>query len=192
MAPSINRSIDMVVVGCSAGGIEVLKRILSSLRTDFRPSLVIVQHISTGSAQSLSQFFASLCPLPVHEAEDQIPIENNKVYFAPAGYHLMVSDKKTFELSVEEPVRYSRPSINVLFETAADVYRDKLLGILLTGANDDGADGLRKIHLQQGVTIAQSPDEAEFAEMPNAAIRLHQPDFVLAIESVIRVLNDLK
>lgn len=182
----------MIVLGSSAGGIEALKKILPKLSKDYPLSVALVQHIGSESPQILAQFFSGLCSVSVKEAEDKEKIEPSHVYLAPVGYHLMISEDFTFSLTVEEPVNFARPSIDVLFETAAVAYREKLIGVVLTGSNEDGAAGLAAIKNYGGVTIAQDPNTAQFPPMPLAAINLVAPDLILPVEKISSFLVGLK
>lgn len=181
---------ELIVIGCSAGGIDALKSILSSLSENFRPAVVIVQHISVDAPQALAEFFQFISHIKIKEAEDKETILPNKVYFAPSGYHLLISNSKTFQLSVEEPVNYSRPSIDILFETAADAYHEDVLGIILTGANDDGAKGLLKIKNLGGRTLIQQPSDAEFSAMPEGALKkVPDPDALLPLSAILQLMH---
>ncbi|MES3038155.1 MAG: chemotaxis protein CheB [Bdellovibrionota bacterium] len=180
----------MVVLGCSAGGIEALKTILTSLPKTFGYAIAIVQHVA-GDSNTLADFFGQICHCPIIEVEDKQPIIPGNIFIAPAGYHLMVEDKKYFSLSVEEPVRFSRPSIDVLFETAAQVYKSKTVGIVLTGANEDGADGLKQIKNQGGLAVVQDPKTAKFPAMPEAAINEASPQYILKLEEISQFLDSL-
>lgn len=184
------RQPELVVVGCSAGGIDALKGILSSLPQNFKPAMVIVQHVSADTSQCLADFFKQVSNAKIKEAEDKEPIEFGSVYFAPAGYHLMISKNRNFELSVEEPVNFSRPAIDILFETAADAYQEKLLGLVLTGANEDGALGLERIQARGGQVFIQEPRTAEFSSMPEGALkRVPRPDGVLELKEIQNLLE---
>lgn len=184
---------ELVTMGSSAGGIEALKNILSALPDDFYPAMVVVQHIGVGATQNLADFFKFLPFKKIKEAEDKEDIQNGYVYFAPKGYHLMVSEHKSFGLSLEDPVCYSRPSIDVLFETAAEVYKEAALGIILTGANDDGARGLAKIAFYGGQTIVQDPTTAEYSIMPLSALKLvAHPTAVLNLKEIQTMLAEFQ
>jgi two-component system chemotaxis response regulator CheB len=173
-----------VVVGVSAGGLEVLNSILGCLPADFYPALMIVQHLHPQQCDYLVGHLNAICRLPVKEAEEKDVIACGRVYLAPANYHLLVEADKTFALSTDEKVNYSRPSIDVLFETAAEAYGAELIGVILTGASRDGAAGLRRIKEAAGLTIVQDPATAEFPAMPQAALEETQADHVLNIEGI--------
>ena len=175
---------DAVVIGASSGGIEVLNTLLPRLPPGFPAAVLIVQHIRGDSRSRLHELFEKQCPLTVCEAADKQPIEPGTVYFAPPDYHLLVESDYSCALSVDDPVRYSRPSIDVLFETAAWAYRRRVLGILLTGANDDGSEGLAVIREAGGTTWAQLPSSARAPTMPLSAIARDVVDEVLAPEVI--------
>jgi len=182
---------DMAVVGCSAGGIESLGIILRSLTKDFSPALAIVQHISHDSKRSLAGHFAQICQIPVHEVEDKQPIEKGTVYFAPTNYHLLISDTGVFNLSIDPPVFFSRPSIDVLFESAAEVYKKRLIGIVLTGTNQDGAEGLKQIRQAGGLAIVEDPKTARYPTMPQMAQEAANPQLVMSLNEIGQFLNGL-
>lgn len=184
------RRISALVMGASAGGLAALNAILPMLSDRLALSVIIVQHMAPDSDDFLVQHFDKRCRLRVKEAEDKMPIENGTIYFAPANYHLLVEEDRSFALSTAERVQYSRPAINVLFETAADVFRDELLGILLTGANSDGAKGIRSIRQKGGLGVAQSPESAEFAAMPGSAVA-DGVDAVLDLDEMAPFINQL-
>jgi len=183
---------DLIVIGSSAGGIDALRDILRRLPKDFKPSIAIVQHIGRDSPQNLARYFNEFSFLPVREAEDKEEMKAGSVYFAPSNYHLMVNVDRSFSLSIDEPIRFSRPAIDILFETAAVSFCDRLIGIVLTGANDDGAEGLREIKAHGGVTVVQDPKEAQCATMPMAALALEQPNLVLSLKEIGDFLIGLK
>jgi two-component system, chemotaxis family, protein-glutamate methylesterase/glutaminase len=164
-------TIDAIVIGGSAGAIEILSMILPALPRGFAPSVFVTVHIPTSRPSLLATLFADKCALEVQEAEDKTPIEPGVIYFAPPDYHLLVESKELLTLSVDEAVNYSRPAIDVLFESAADVYEERLIGVVLTGANQDGAEGLRRIVTCGGAGVVQLPETAYATEMPRAALR---------------------
>lgn len=177
-------------MGASAGGLAALNAILPLLSDRLDLPVIIVQHMAPDSDDFLVQHFDKRCRLRVKEAEDKMPIENGTIYFAPANYHLLVEEDRTLALSTAERVQYSRPAINVLFETAAEVFRDELLGILLTGANSDGTKGIRCIRQKGGLGMAQSPESAEFETMPGSAVA-DGVDAVLNLEEMAPFINQL-
>lgn len=175
---------EAVVIGVSAGGIAALEKILPTFTNGFPAAIIIVQHMAVGGGNYMVEHFSASCSLPVREAEDKHEIEPGTIYFAPANYHLLIEAQKTLALSVDEKVNYSRPSIDVLFKSAADAYCRKLIGMILTGANSDGAAGLAEVKKRGGVTIVQSPESAEVATMPKAAIDTCRVDHILPLEEI--------
>jgi two-component system chemotaxis response regulator CheB len=188
---SLRNRIDAVVIGASAGGVEALAVLLPALPAAFRASLFIVLHLHRERPSLLVEIFETRCVLPVREAEDKEPIEPGTVYFAPPDYHLLVEKCRQIALSADEPVHYSRPSIDVLFESAADVYGERLLGIILTGGNEDGAAGLHAVHQAGGITIVQQPDSAKVPLMVVSALQRGPADFVLSLQEIAEFLGGL-
>jgi two-component system chemotaxis response regulator CheB len=176
-----DRQFAAVVIGASAGGVEVLSMLLSALSASCRLSFIIVLHIPRERPSLLSEVFGSRCALPVREAEDKEPIQPGTVYFAPPDYHLLIDRGPAFALSTDEPVHFSRPSIDVLFDSAADVYGERLIGVILTGANQDGAEGLAAVGHAGGRTVVQDPVSAAVAYLPEAALKEGPVDFVLSL-----------
>ena len=179
VAPA-TRDIDAVVIGASAGGVEVLSALLSALPADCRASFFIVVHIPRERPSLLSEVFGTKCALPVREAEDKEPVQPGTVYFAPPDYHLLLDRGPACALSSDEPVHFSRPSIDVLFDSAADIYGERLLGLILTGANQDGAEGLAAVGRAGGRTVVQEPGGAAVPFLPEAALQQGPVDFVLS------------
>ena len=173
--------IDAVAIGASAGGVEVLSLLLSSLPAGCRASFIIVVHIPRERPSLLPDVFGARCALPVREAEDKEPVQPGVVYFAPPDYHMLVDRGPAFALSSDEPVHFSRPSIDVLFDSAADIYGERLLGLILTGANQDGAEGLAAIGRAGGRTVVQEPGGAAVPFLPEAALQAGPVDFVLSL-----------
>jgi two-component system chemotaxis response regulator CheB len=164
------KKIEAVAIGASAGAIDALSEILPALPEKFPFPIFIVVHVPPDTNSVLADIFVSRCRLRVKEAEDKELIQPGVVYFAPPNYHLLVEEDGTLSLSSDEPELFSRPSINVLFESAADAYGDSLLGIVLTGASADGARGLRAVGAAGGMAVVQEPDSAEVSIMPRAAL----------------------
>lgn len=180
-----------VVIGVSAGGLAALDLILSDLDANFSLPILIVQHISPDSQNYLPIHYAGRCTQMVKEAEDKEPIRHETVYFAPPNYHLMVECDRSIALSIDPKVNFSRPSVDILFETAADAFGSELVGIVLTGGNSDGAAGLAKIKSYGGLTVVQSPETAEVDAMPCAAIQVADPDYILPLNEIGNFLNKL-
>ncbi|MCX6285449.1 MAG: chemotaxis protein CheB [Bacteroidetes bacterium] len=185
------RKYNAVVVGSSAGGLNALKTLLRNLNRDFKFPVIIVQHISPDSENYLIHILNDLKRLKVKEADEKEQPQPGYAYVAPPNYHLLVEPDQTFTLTVDERVNYARPSIDVLFETAAEAYREHLIGIILTGANNDGSLGLKRIKEMGGLAIVQDPDTAEVDSMPKAAIQACAVDHVLPLEEIAAFLNSL-
>lgn len=175
---------EAVVVGSSAGGIRALENLLAPLPNDFPLPIIVVQHLRPESESYLPKILATHCALPVKQAEEREIIQAGRVYIAPPNYHLLIEEDHSFSLSLEPPVRYARPSVDVMFETAVYAYRDKLIGIILTGANDDGSYGVKKLKQMGGYVIVQDPKTAEAEAMPKSAIAAAKVDKILPIEQV--------
>jgi two-component system, chemotaxis family, protein-glutamate methylesterase/glutaminase len=177
----LTRDADAVAIGVSAGGVEVLSVLLSSLQPSCALSFFIVMHIPRERPSLLTEVFGARCQLPVREAEDKEPVKPGTVYFAPPDYHLLIDRGPALALSGDEPVHFSRPSIDVLFESAADIYEKRLVGVILTGANQDGAHGLAVIGRAGGRTVVQEPSSAAVPFLPEAALQEGPVDFVLTL-----------
>lgn len=182
---------DAVVIGVSAGGLKALRILLSGLPGNFPMPIVIVQHRLASSDNYLVTYLDSHCSLTVKEAEEKEQLAAKTVYIAPADYHLLIEKDRTFSLSIDELVCYARPSIDVLFETAAAAYRTGLIGVIMTGANSDGSEGIRSIKAAGGLTIAQDPETSEVSVMPFAAIATGAVDFILPLEEISLFLMDM-
>lgn len=186
----MKRNYRAVVIGVSAGGLGALRTILSLLKENLSVPVIIVQHTSPNSGDYMVRHLDSLSKLKVKEADEKEKLEAGKAYVAPANYHLLVESDETLSLSVDERVNYSRPSIDVLFESASDVFGDSLIGIVLTGANSDGSAGLKKIKDSGGLAVVQEPRSAEVPAMPQAAIEaVGKPDHILSLENIAELLN---
>jgi two-component system chemotaxis response regulator CheB len=190
-AGTLRGRIEAIVIGASAGGVEALGLILPALPAKFGPSLLIVLHLPRERPSLLVEIYEKRCALPIREADDKEPIEPGTVYFAPPDYHMLVERNRQIALSTDEPVHFSRPSVDVLFESAADVYADRLLGVILTGANQDGAAGLHAIHRAGGVTVVQQPDSAKVPLMVVSALQRNPADFVLSLPQIAELLVGL-
>ncbi len=173
-----------IVIGSSAGGINALIKVLSVLPADFSLPIVIVQHLHPESGHHLPHILGTKSALKIKQADEKELIKKGWVYLAPPNYHLLIEEDFTFSLSLESPVNYSRPSIDVLFESAVYAYRQHLIGIILTGANHDGSLGLKKIKETGGFTIVQDPKTAEADAMPKSAIASTQIDKILPLQDI--------
>ncbi len=160
-----------VVIGASAGAVQALSEILTALPANFPLPILIVVHVPADRGSILAPLFEKKCVMPVREAEDKEPAMGGVIYFAPPDYHLLVEMDETLSLSSDEEVLYSRPSIDVLFESAADAYGPELIGIVLTGANSDGAQGLKAVADAGGTALVQEPSTAYADAMPRAALK---------------------
>lgn len=181
----------IVVIGVSAGGTEALCEILAKLPPAFPLPIAIVQHLHPEQDGYMIEHFNKLWQMNVEEAIDKTAIEKGNIYFAPPNYHLLIEDENTFALSVDEKVCYARPSIDVLFKSAADVYGASTLAIILTGANSDGTDGIRYIKKKGGTTIAQDPATAYSPVMPQSAIDTGKIDKVLTLSKIADILDEI-
>lgn len=183
--------IEAVVIGCSAGGLRALHILLGGLAADFRPPVTVVCHTGARDVETLCRLLARACPLPVAEARERTRVDAGTVYVAPAGYHLLIESDRCFALSVDPRVCFVRPSVDVLFESAADAYGAGLVGVVLTGANEDGARGLKRIRARGGRAIVQDPATAEASVMPGTALALAGAEHVISLEEIAPLLNVL-
>ena len=181
----------IAVVGTSWGGLAALRELVSCLPADLRIPVVLIQHRHRMSDEALPRLLQDRTPLDVCEAEDKMPIEPGHIYVAPADYHLLVDADGYFTLSVEEPVRYSRPSIDVTFTSAADVFGGRTIGVVMTGANADGAAGLKRIAERGGAAIVQEPVTAESPAMPTAALEAVPKARVMVLSQIGSAIAEL-
>ena len=173
-----------IVIGASAGALEALSVILPALPAHFRLPIIIVVHVPPDKHSVLAELFQAKCRITVLEAEDKEPIMGGTAYFAPPDYHLLVEKNGTLSLSSEEQVLFSRPSIDVLFESAADAYGPDLTAVVLTGANEDGAKGLACVVAAGGKAIVQNPQTAFASTMPESAISLCPDAQVMSLAAI--------
>lgn len=178
---------EVVVVGCSLGGMNALKVILSGLSPEFCVPVIVAQHRHKRSNEGLPAFLRRFTHMTVVDADDKQHLRQGTIYLAPADYHLLV-EKGEIHLSVDDAVRYSRPSIDVLFESAADAYGAAVIAIILTGANDDGTRGAERIKRRGGTVVAQDPKTAEAPAMPQAAIAAGVVDQILPLDQIASFL----
>lgn len=179
---------EAVVIGASAGGIQALSTILADLPSSFSIPIIVVLHIPASQPSTLSHVFESIVELDVKEAEEKEKLKGGTIYFASPGYHLLVERDHTLSFSNEAPVCFSRPSIDVTFESAAWIFGSKLLGILLTGSNHDGANGMKRIQESGGTTIIQDPKTAVHPPMPESAKPYVLPEHILNLEQIASYL----
>ncbi|BDD05046.1 chemotaxis protein CheB [Aureibacter tunicatorum] len=189
ISDKINTSYKAVVIGGSAGSFQVVTKILSSIPEDFPLPIVLclhrLKHVRNGFVEALSIKSVK----GVVEPLDKESLVKGKVYLAPANYHLSFELGNSFALSTEDMINNSRPSIDVTFETAAYVFRHKVIGILLSGANKDGAFGMKRLNDRGGLTIVQDPEDCTINTMPLSAMKMSKIDCILSVEEIIRFLN---
>jgi two-component system, chemotaxis family, protein-glutamate methylesterase/glutaminase len=188
---TLHGNIDAVAIGASAGGVEALSVLLPALPASCSASIFVVVHLPRDRPSLLVNVFSHRCSLQIREAQDKEPVAPGTVYFAPANYHLLLDEGPQLALSTDELVHHSRPSIDVLFESAADIYLERLLGIILTGANEDGAAGLAAVHAAGGTTVIQEPKTAQSPLMVLSALKLHPPDHILSLGEIAELLRTL-
>ena len=188
---SPSQRIEALIIGGSAGSLEVILQILPKLRKALSFAIIIVIHRKSSLDSTLTGLLSSRTILPVKEAEEKEPILPGNIYIAPADYHLLVESDRSFSLDFSEKILYSRPAIDATFQTAADVYRQHLAGILLSGANADGASGLLSIQKAGGITLVQDPADAEINYMPNQALARLRPDCILSKSNLAEFINSL-
>ncbi len=180
----MTRHYDLIVIGASYGGIEALITLLPELSKKVSIPIVVVIHTCEQEDNLLAEIFSKKCNARVVVAEERITMDEKTIYFSPSGYHLLVDETGMFSYSSEQRVSYSKPSIDVLFESAAIAFDEKVIAIILTGANEDGAYGIKKIHEAGGVAIAQNPKTAQVATMPQAAIDTGCVDYIVDLEAI--------
>lgn len=186
-----DRSFKAVVIGVSTGGVSALKYLLGALPAGFPTPMLIVTHITPDSDDGLAVLLDTLCAIRVKEGDEQETPAPGAAYLAPANYHLLVEREGVLTLSIDPPVNFARPSVDVLFESAAEACGSALIGVILTGAGCDGAKGLLKIKNRGGVTIVQDPTDAEMDSMPRSALRLLQADHVVPLTKIPALLMRL-
>ena len=185
------RRVEAVVIGASAGGVQALSEILPALRPDCGAAIFVVLHLPRERPSRLVEIFAPKCAVPVREALDKEPVEPGVVYFAPPDYHLLLDEGPQVVLSVDDLVHYSRPSVDVLFESAADVYGDRLMAVILTGANEDGSSGLAAVCDAGGWAVVQEPATAQSPMMVVSALKRCPEALVLDLDRIAELLGQL-
>ena len=180
-----------VAVGVSFGGLQSLQTILPHLPASLPVPIMVVQHHDPNGDNFLAHHLNSLCALQVKVAEEKEKATAGTVYLAPANYHLLVEDDHSFSLASDEKVNFCRPSIDVLFESCADVYADTLIGLILTGANSDGSSGIQAIKEAGGLTVVQDPQSAEAANMPESAIASAEIDHIIPLSEIAAFLQTI-
>jgi len=188
----MNYSHQLVVIGGSAGSLDVLLQLVAALRIDLLIPIVIVVHRKLDNDSLMEELLSNKSRLPVKEAEDKEPIQPATIYIAPPDYHLLFEKDKTFSLDASEKINFSRPSIDVSFQSAAEVYHSSLVCILLSGANSDGTEGLRSAKENNAMLVVQDPDSAEVGFMPRQALNSLEVDHVLNAYRIIELINNLR
>src|SRR5476649_956301 len=186
---TLPHAVDAVVIGASSGGIEVLGTLLPALPRDFPLPVAVVLHLPPDRRSLLVQVFGYRCAIRMKEVDDKDQVERGVVYFAPPDYHLLFEDRSSFSLSVDDPVNHSRPSIDVLFQSAAEVFGPRVLGILCSGSNEDGAAGLSAICAAGGIAAVQDPGTAQSRQMPAAGLRACPNAVVLDPQGLAKLLR---
>ena len=181
---------EAIAIGCSSGGFNALRVLLGSLDPGLSQTVLVCSHTGS-SVDTLCGLLARHCALPVIEAQERWPARSGTVQLAPGGYHLLLEGDRHFALSVDRQVGFSRPSIDVMFGSVAEVYRAGAIGVILTGASRDGADGLAQIRARGGIAVVQTPASAEAAAMPQAALDTAGADHCLPLELIAPLLNRL-
>jgi two-component system, chemotaxis family, protein-glutamate methylesterase/glutaminase len=174
----------IIVIGGSAGAMTALTELLPMIPANFPLPIVIVVHLHPRQDSSHIERLGSLCALPVKEADEKELIQPGTIYLAPPNYHLLIEKDHTFSLSIDERVNFCRPAIDVLFDSAVQAYASHIIGVVLTGANNDGAVGLRKIKERGGLAVVQDPRTAETTYMPQAALEATSVDHVLSVPEI--------
>lgn len=182
--------VDLIVIGGSAGAIEVLHRVIAQLPAGFGPATAIVVHVPPDGPNLLADIFTTQPGIKVKLAEDKEPIAGGTIYFAAPDYHLLIESGRTFALSLDERVHYCRPAIDVLFESAAAAYGERLMGVILSGANADGAAGLKAVAAAGGITAVQALETAEMIAMPAAALQAVPGSIEVNVEELAALLRN--
>lgn len=180
-----------IVIGASAGGFSAIKLFLSTLNPKMSVPIIIIQHVLSGSELAVTELYKNLCNYSIKEVVSREKIVSGHIYLTPPNYHLLLEEDLSFTLSTEDKVSYARPAIDVTFECAAEIFKSSLVGILLTGANEDGSRGLKKIQKWGGYTIVQNPKTAEIATMPQSALNIMNPDKIIEIGELGEIINKL-
>ena len=194
MSPDLKRQLvttEALVMGASAGATRALGELLPPIPAGARIPVVVVVHLPANRQSLLPELFAPRCAARVCEPEDKQPAEAGTIWFAPSNYHLLLEAERTFSLSVDEPVNFSRPSIDVLFESAAEAFGSKLCAVVLTGANDDGALGAAEVRRRGGLVIVQDPLTAEAKQMPSAAISRANPQIIASLSEIAQLIRQV-
>lgn len=179
----------ILVLGGSAGSFKLLFRLVKILPKDFNKTVIIIIHRKKNFFSEIEKLFAENSRMLLREISDKEPIERNTIYIAPANYHSLVEEEGFFSLDVSEAVWYSKPSIDVTFESVAEIYKAQVTAVLFSGANQDGAEGLLKLRQMGALTIAQNPKDAEMPEMPQSAIDINAAEYILGANEIFELLE---
>ncbi|TDR44981.1 CheB methylesterase [Tahibacter aquaticus] len=185
------RRIDAIAIGASFGGVEALKHVLPALPAGLPVAVFVVLHLPRERESLLGEIFAPLCALRVREVMDKDAVVPGSIYFAPPSYHLLIDRGPQLALSMDDPVEFSRPSVTVLFESVAAVYAEHALGLILTGAGGDGAEGLAAIQREGGLAVVQQPASARMPNMPASALQRISADYVLTLDEIMTLFQSL-
>jgi two-component system chemotaxis response regulator CheB len=187
----MKKKYELIIIGGSAGSFQILLKLVSQFPEGFDTPIIIVTHRSRGNDNQFVDILKEKTFLTVKEAEEKELIIPGCIYICPSDYHLLIEKDKTFSLDYSEKIHHTRPSIDVTFQCAADTYNDKVIAILLSGANGDGANGLYCIHKHGGITIVQNPKNAEVPLMPQKALDLFPADYIAEPDEMIDILQKL-
>ena len=182
-------STDILLLGGSAGSFKSIFQVVKSLMPDLNKAVIIIIHRKKNYLSEIEKLFGENSRLPLREINDKDKITKNNIYIAPANYHTLIENGDYFSLDVSEALWYSKPSIDVTFESAADIYHERCAAILFSGANQDGAQGMLKLRNAGSLTIAHHPADAEMPEMPNAAININGAGYVLRTDEIFELLD---
>jgi two-component system chemotaxis response regulator CheB len=180
-----------IAIGCSAGGVDALKAVIGSFDANLQQAVIVCCHTGSDTVELLCEVLQRVSRLPVVEAVERHPVQSGTVYLAPSGYHLLVEADRHFALSIDPRVHYARPSIDVMFYSAAEVWHEQLIGVVLTGGNADGASGLQRIRELGGTAIVQSPSSAEMPAMPQAALEIAGADHCVDLSDIAPLIHRL-
>lgn len=182
------RKPELIILAGSAGSFQIIFKLIKALPAQFQIPILIILHRGKSSNHKIESVWNNACKIPVREINDKDEIKKATVYLCPPDYHIFIEKEKVFSLDVSEPILFSRPSIDLTMQSAAEVYKDKLLAVLFSGANHDGAAGMLEIKNQGGETIVQNPEEAEVSTMPLAALSLNASTQTLKIKEIETLL----
>jgi two-component system chemotaxis response regulator CheB len=183
------RHTDLLLLGGSAGSFKTIYSIVKLLPKNLNKTVVIVIHRKKNFFSEIEKLFKESSRISIREINDKEVLANNSIYIAPANYHTLIEKDKSFSLDVSEAIWYSKPSIDVTFESASEVYKERCTAILLSGANPDGAEGLLKLRNNGALTIVQAPADAEMAQMPQAAVNIHAAEYILSTKEIFELFK---